>query len=341
MADVRKWVRNRPNHRHIRKLCRLYLVFIGSSGLQRLSPLYGIGLKLVSTFVFSVMIVLIKHVGSRVPLGEVVFFRSAFALVPVIALLLWKREFGASLATQRPVGHVFRAFFGVAAMALWFGGFARLPIADALAISYAAPLITVGLAALMLGEVVSLWRWGAVVVILSPHLGDFHLIGTDTGATGAAMSLGSAAFMSLAAVQTSELTRTEKTGTIVVYFSACSSLIALLTVPFGWVMPRPDDLACLIGAGLIGGVGQILLTTSYRLANASVIAPLEYASMLWAIIFGFWFFGEVPGYTVAIGTLVVIGSGLLIVLRERNAPSRRASEAPVLDTPRLPATRAA
>jgi len=288
-------------------------------------PLFGIGLKLVSTFVFSIMIVLVKQIGGRVPVGEIVFFRSVFALVPVLVYVIWTRELKVATRTHRPVGHLFRAFFGVTSMALWFGAFARLPIADALAISYAAPLVTVGLAAVMLGEVVKLHRWGAValgfsgvVVILSPHLGDLSRIGTDVGATGAAMAFGSAFFMALAAVQTSELTRTERTGTIVVFFSFFSALLALTTLPFGWVMPGRGDLVCLVAAGLIGGVGQLLLTSSYRFAKASTIAPLEYSSMVWAIIFGFWLFGEVPGFTVAIGTMVVIGSGLLIVLRERS-----------------------
>jgi drug/metabolite transporter (DMT)-like permease len=131
------------------------------------------------------------------------------------------------------------------------------------------------------------------------------------------MAFGSALFMSLAAVQTSELTRTERTGTIVVFFSLFSAVLSLVSLPFGWVMPDGLDLACLVVSGLIGGVGQLLLTSSYRFAKASTIAPLEYSSMIWAILFGFWFFGEVPGFTVVIGTLIVIGSGLLIVLRER------------------------
>jgi drug/metabolite transporter (DMT)-like permease len=298
-------------------------------------PLLGIGLKLVSTFIFSIMIVLVKQTGDHVPVGEIVFFRSVFALVPVLIYVAWNRELVAATRTQRPVGHLFRAFFGVTSMALWFGGFARLPIADALAISYAAPLVTVALAAIMLGEVVKLHRWGAValgfagvVVILSPHLGDFSRIGTDTGATGALMAFGSAFFMALAAVQTSELTRTERTGTIVVFFSFFSAVLSLTSLPFGWIVPRGLDLVCLVAAGLIGGVGQLLLTSSYRFAKASTIAPLEYSSMIWAILFGFWIFGEVPGFTVLIGTAVVIGSGLLIVLRERT-DQRAANESAV------------
>ena len=290
-----------------------------------MQPLLGIGLKLVSVFVFAIMIVLVKQTGGHVPVGEIVFFRSLLALVPVLIYVTWNRELKAATRTHRPVGHLFRAFFGVTSMALWFGAFARLPIADALAISYAAPLVTVALAAIMLGEVVKLHRWGAValgfsgvIVILSPHLSDLSRIGTDAGATGAAMAFGSALFMSLAAVQTSELTRTERTGTIVVFFSFFSAVLSLTTVPFGWVMPTNLELVCLVLAGLIGGVGQILLTSSYRFAKASTIAPLEYSSMIWAIIFGFWIFGEVPGFTVAIGTLIVIGSGLLIVIRERS-----------------------
>lgn len=341
MADVREMAEISAFHRYIAKHSGVYnRAYIVLTSDFPVKPLLGIGLKLVSVLIFAVMIVLIKHVGTRIPLGEIVFFRSAFALVPVLIYVTHAGELKVATRTARPLGHLFRAFFGVTSMALWFGAFARLPIADALAISYAAPLVTVGLAAIMLGEIVNLHRWGAValgfagvIVILSPHLGDFSRIGTDVGATGAAMAFGSALFMSLAAVQTSELTRTERTGTIVVFFSLFSAVLSLVSLPFGWVMPDAVDLACLIVSGLIGGVGQLLLTSSYRFAKASTVAPLEYSSMVWAIVFGFWFFGEVPTSTVIIGTLIVIGSGLLIVLRERTeqkAAEEREAARPVL-----------
>ncbi len=287
-------------------------------------PLTGIALKVASTVVFAVMVALIKSVGLAVPPGEAVFFRSFFALLPVLGVLWWRGETGAGLKTSRPFAHIVRSFFGVTAMILWFGGLQRLPLPDALAISYAAPLITVALAAIVLGEIVRYDRWIAVavgfvgvLVTLSPHLELDHQFSGDSQSIGAMMSFTSALFMALAGIQIRRLTATEPTGAIVVYFSIGSALFALLTLPFGWVIPSPRDTLLLVLAGLLGGIGQLMLTQSYRYAPASTIAPLEYASMLWAMVIGNWFFNEMPGTRVLIGSMIVVGAGLAIVWRAR------------------------
>jgi drug/metabolite transporter (DMT)-like permease len=123
--------------------------------------------------------------------------------------------------------------------------------------------------------------------------------------------------MAFAQIQIRNLTATERTGAIVVYFSLGSALFALTTLPFGWVWPGPWEAFLLALCGLFGGLGQIFLTQGMRHADASVIAPLEYASMLWAVISGFWVFGEVPGVWVAIGAGVIIASGIVVVVSER------------------------
>lgn len=289
-----------------------------------MNPLLGITLKLVSTLVFAGMLVSIKLVGDRVPPGEVVFFRSFFALVPVLLYLRWQGALRPMLATERPVGHMVRSLYGVTSMFLWFTALQLLPVADALAITYAAPLLTVALAAILLGETVRIYRWTAVVVgfsgvlvMLAPHLGAVGALDGDAAATGAMLALCSTLFTALAGTQVRRLTMTERTGAIVVYFSIGCTLFSFLTLPFGWVWPNPFDLACLIAAGLFGGVGQILMTNSYRYAHASLVAPLEYSSMLWAVIYGAWLFGEVPGWSVVVGSAIVIAAGVFIVLRER------------------------
>jgi len=292
--------------------------------------LLGLAYKILSTLAFAVMLVAVKLLATRVPSGEVVFFRSAFAVFPVVAMVWWQGELRDGLATQRPGGHVMRSVYGVSAMSLWFAGVQRLPLADALAITYAAPLVVVALAAVLLGEVVRLHRWSAVaigfvgvLIVLSPHLGDLERIGADSGSTGAAMCFLSAFFMALAQIEVRRLATTEKTGAIVVYFSIGSALFALLTLPFGWVVPSPSDLALLVTCGLFGGIGQIFLTLAYRHADASVVAPLEYASMIWAVASGLWLFDEVPSATLAIGTAVIVASGVAIVWRERALGVRR------------------
>lgn len=288
-----------------------------------MNPLLGVALKLVSTVVFAGMVIAVKLVGDRVPPGEIVFFRSFFALIPVLGWLAWKGVLASSLKTERPLGHFVRSTYGVSSMFLWFAALQLLPIADALAISYGAPLLTVVLAAVLLGEKVRVYRWTAVVVgftgvivMLAPHLGGMGMHSSDAAATGALLAFVSILFTALAGTQVRRLTFTEETGTIVVYFSIGCSLVSLVSVPW-WVMPSTHDLICLVAAGLVGGVGQLLMTQSYRYAHASLVAPLEYASMLWAVLYGYWIFGEVPGSTVVFGSAIVIGAGIYIVLRER------------------------
>ncbi len=294
-----------------------------------MSVLLGPAYKVASTLAFAGMLVGVKLLAQRVPSGEVVFFRSAFALLPVIAMVAWQGQLREGLKTSRPGGHLIRSVVGVTAMVLWFSGVQRVSLADSLAITYAAPLLTVALAALLLGETVRAHRWTAVgigfvgvLIVLSPHLGDLGHLTEGGAATGALMCFASAFFMAFAQIQVRNLTSTEKTGAIVVYFSIGSALVALLSAPW-WVIPDAHDLALLVLTGIFGGVGQIFLTLSYRHADASVVAPLEYTSMLWAVVTGFWFFGEWPSTSVLIGSTVIIGSGVAIVWRERALGLRR------------------
>ena len=288
-----------------------------------MSVLLGPLFKVASTLSFAVMLVGVKLLAERIPAGEVVFFRSAFALLPVLVMVAWQGELRDGLKTTRPGGHLIRSVVGVTAMGFWFSGVQRVSLADSLAITYAAPLLTVALAALLLGEIVRFHRWTAVgvgflgvLVVLSPHLGDVGHVLEGGAATGAAMCFASAFFMAFAQIQVRSLTATEKTGAIVVYFSIGSSLVALVSAPW-WVMPDGRDLALLIMTGIFGGIGQIFLTLGYRHADASVIAPLEYTSMLWAVASGWWIFGEWPSATVLLGSAIIIASGVAIVWRER------------------------
>jgi drug/metabolite transporter (DMT)-like permease len=271
-----------------------------------------------------------------VPPGEVVFFRSFFALPVILVWLTLRREMPAGLRTQNPLGHLWRGFAGTTAMGLGFAGLALLPLPEVTAIGYAAPLLTVVFAAMFLGEQVRAFRLIAVVVglagvliVLSPRLGAF---GSESDAEGvratlgAIVVLGGAVFNALAQVFVRKLVGTERTSTIVLYFSLTASGLALLTLPFGWVVPDPGDAALLILAGLLGGVGQIFLTASYREADASVVAPFEYVSILFALAIGFAVFDEVPTPTMLAGAGIVIAAGIAIIWRERQLGIERARQ---------------
>ncbi|KNG93559.1 DMT family transporter [Pseudaestuariivita atlantica] len=288
-----------------------------------MSPLRGIALKLTAVFLFMIMASLIKATADVVPPGEAVFFRSFFAIPVILVWLVLQGEVATGLRVKSRWGHFWRGASGAAAMVLSFASLGMLPLPEVTAIGYAAPLITVALAAWLLGERVRLFRWSMVLVglvgvliVLSPRLS----IGSDVerlAAIGAALALASAALRSLAQVYIRKLVQFETTSSIVFYFSLTCTLLSLVTLPWGWVMPGPADAAMLIGAGIVGGIAQIFLTTAYRHAPASLIAPFDYASMLFALIIGYVVFEEVPTAVMLAGSTVVIGAGVAIIWRER------------------------
>jgi len=298
-----------------------------------MSPLRGITLKLLSVCVFVAMASIIKATSDSIPPGQAVFFRSLFA-IPVIGVWLAMRgELHTGLTTKNPMGHVWRGLVGTSAMGLSFAGLGLLPLPEVTAIGYAAPILVVIFAAMFLGEDVRLFRlsmvalgMAGVLVVLSPRL-QLDPAAADTRETlGAVLVLLSAVCAALAQVFVRKLVQTETVSAIVFYFSITATLLSLLTLPWGWTVPSGQVLAMLICAGLLGGVGQILLTTSYRHADASLIAPFEYASMLLAIIVGYTVFGEVPGAATLAGAVMVVTAGILIIWRERQLGLERARQ---------------
>ena len=296
--------------------------------------LKAILLKLASALLFALMSALVRYLGESVPLGQQVFFRSAFAIVPVVVIYAIRQELHHALHTKRPFGHVGRGAISVAGMFLNFAALARLPLSDATALSFAAPLITVAFAAMFLGERVRIFRWSAVgagfagvLVMLWPYLDVAHYSGAGAAALIGAICAITAAFTNAGSVvQTRRLTTTESTSSIVFYFSLICTVGGLATLPFGWVMPNGPQLAALIGLGVLGGLAHVLLTESYRHAPASLVAPFDYSSMLWAFILGYAMFGEVPTIYVYVGAAIVAGSGLFVIWRERQLGLRRIRE---------------
>jgi len=284
--------------------------------------LLGISLQLGATFLFTLMGALIRYVGDRIPIGEQVFARSFLALIPLLLMLAWRRELRTAFRMKSPLRHFTRAFTGIAAMVLLFLGLARLPLADATAISFITPLFNVALAAIFLRETVRFYRWGAVaagfigvIIMLSPHLGATAM--TSTAATGALMTLVGAFFTSGAMTQVRSMTSSETTASLVFSFQLIAACCGLLMFPWTWVWPSPGDALALLGIGIFGGVAQILLTDSYRHAPASVVAPFSYTAMIWATVLGYFMFRELPEAIVLAGAAIVVAAGLFVIFRER------------------------
>lgn len=296
-------------------------------------PLRGIALKLASVLVFIVMASLIKATAAHVPAGQAVFFRSLFAVPVIMAWLAWRRELSTGLRTAQPMGHVWRGVVGTLAMGLGFAGLGYLPLPEVTAIGYAAPLLTVVFAAMFLGEEVRAFRISAVIlgmvgvlIVLAPRLSIAPGEAGTAEALGAMLVLGGAVFAALAQVFVRKLVMTEQTPAIVFYFSVTATLLSLVTLPFGWVWPTPGEAALLVAAGLLGGLGQILLTSSYREADASLVAPFDYASMLFALGIGYVVFAEVPTLTMLGGAALIVLAGILIIWRERKLGLERARQ---------------
>ncbi|WP_345890871.1 DMT family transporter [Devosia oryzisoli] len=288
------------------------------------NPLRGITLKVLSVCFFVVMSTLLKATET-IPAGQMVFFRSFFALVPVLAWLLWQRRLGDAIRTTRPVGHVIRGLVGVASMSCGFFALTRLPLPEATAISYAAPLLIVVFSAVLLHERVHVFRWSAVLIgmvgvliILWPRLTVFSggPALADAEAVGALAAVCAAIFSAFAMLQVRALVQTERSETIVTYFFISASILSLMTAPWGWVWPTPDQTALLIGAGIAGGIGQLLLTSCYRYADMSVIAPFEYVSLILTIVIGYVVFSDIPTGPMLMGAAIIVASGIAVILRE-------------------------
>lgn len=277
-----------------------------------------------SVFLFSLMAVCIKALADRVPVAEAVFFRNALGMLPVLVAVYWSGGLE-NLRTQRLAGHFGRAVVGLSAMSLLFWSFALLPLADATAINYTAPLFLTALSAPLLGEKVGVYRWSAV---LAGFVGMLVMLRPGEGVleTGALVALAAAFLQALAMVAVSQLSRTESSTTIVFYFTAITTLLAALPLPWLWVTPQSAlDWGLLVGIGLIGGCAQLCLTRAYAHAQAVVIAPFTYASLLWAILFGYLLWGDAPDAQMLLGAAIVAASGVFIIIREARRKSPAAA----------------
>jgi drug/metabolite transporter (DMT)-like permease len=282
---------------------------------------YGIALKLGATLAFSLMYVAIRLAGD-VPVGEVIFFRAFFSFIPLFAVAAFTIGPRAVFRTNRLSVHIIRAIAGVIAMFFNFAALQRLPLADLTAFSFVMPIFAVVLAALVLHEQVGPWRGSAVVIgfggvllMLQPH-GSGTLFASGLS-TGAGLALMAALLSAFVVVFIRQMSATEQSETIVFYFMTITATAGLVTMIW-WRVPLTLAMtAWLILSGILGGVGQICMTFSYRFSEPSLLAPFDYVAMVWAATLGFLVFGEVPSVQVIAGAAVVVAAGLFIAWRER------------------------
>ena len=285
----------------------------------------GIGAMVAAIALFSVMDVIIKGLRADYGTVQIFFFRSLFALIPAYVVI--RGEGGlATMTTRRLPLQVFRSVLIIAFLICLFYALKLLPLADAYAITFAAPLFITALGVPMLGEAVGRRRWAAIVVGLIGVLAILRPGGGLLSAGGLIVFAGTLCY-SLGMIYTRQLSRTERNGVIVMYFTLTSTILSAVALPFGWVWPTAGDWLLLATLGLIGGVGQVFITQAFRSAPAAIASPFQYTSILWGVAFGYLFFDDAPDAIMLAGAAIVVASGLYILYRETRGerPTGRAT----------------
>ena len=278
--------------------------------------LLGIALRLGAATSFAFMAAMIKlgyDAGVETP--ELVFYRFAFGLPPLLVWIAWSRNF-AAWRTERPGAHLFRAAIGLTTMVLAFSALSYLPLAEATAISFAAPLFAVMLSALILREPVGRHRWTAVLVGLAGVLIVMRPGGGELPLAGLAIAVAAAFGVACVNITIRQIGKTDNPQTTVLWFTVSAMLAAGTLMPFYAALHDGWTWAVIVALGTFGGLGQLFLTASLRFAPVPVIVPFDYTQLLWAVLLG-WFLWDThaPPSTWA-GAAVIVASGLYTVYRE-------------------------
>lgn len=297
-----------------------------------LKILLAVGLCLLF---FGFMNMFVKLATETLPVPQVLFFRNFLGLIPVLFLILQKRDYSL-FKTKRHSGHFVRSFVGFFSMCCFFWSFAMLPLANATAIHFAAPLIITALSVVLLDEKVGIHRWSAVLVGLAAVLFMLQPAG-DGDPVGSLVAMSAAILAAFAMITVRKLGTTEHSLTIVFYFTAYSSLFSFVWMLFAWEMPDLTSAGYLLAVGLLGGCGQICLTYAYARAPAAFVSAFSYLGIVVAATLDFVIWQQVPGWQIWVGSFVVIGSGLYVVWREayKKVPVPTATELYGL-TPEIP-----
>lgn len=280
----------------------------------------GVWLRLAAAFLITAMSALVREVSDDVTLGQIIFWRSAVAIIPICIYMALRGDFPRALRTKRPGMHILRGTLGAIAMGLSFLSLTYLPIAHAEALGFLGPVLVLPAAALILREHVSArliaavaLGFGGVIAMLWEGLtmpGDGALIGIAAG-------LAFAALTALVRVQVKAMTRTESAATIAFYFAIISTLVGLASLPFGWMPVDRPTLILLIGVGLLGGLAHIAANEAVARAPVSLLAPFDFTGLIWAVLFDWVLFHTLPGMAGWIGILAITMAGLMVMMPQK------------------------
>ncbi len=267
----------------------------------------------LSVCAFSIMDLIVKW-SEHYPLGEVLFFRGFFGLL-FYFFIIPRERFKDFYYTKRAGLHFLRCIFGLIALLAIFIALRNLPLATVVSISFAAPIFTTIFSIFFLSEKVGLFRWLAVlvgfigiIIITEPGFSSLNIYYLYP----IIFCLG----LSYVAIAIRQLSTTEPVWLISLNFSAAITLVSIFTIPFGWIMPNIKDLVLLSFIGIFGGVANLWLSQSYKFSEVSLVTPLKYLALVFAIIFGFFIWDEIPTFKTLLGALLVITSSVIIFRRE-------------------------
>jgi drug/metabolite transporter (DMT)-like permease len=289
----------------------------------------ALGLRLFAATSLSLMTVFIKLASDAgISTPEMMFWRQAFAIPVVLIFIFWTAGV-AAFKTQHPGLHMTRSLMGLFAMALTFSSYIMLPLAEATTLGFTVPIFATILSALILKEPTGWHRWGAVIagfigvlIVIQPGDGHIPMLGVIVG-------LSSAFMIGCNSLLIRSMGKTESPATTVFYFSTISLVVML---PMLFIYGQAHDLTgwlYLLAIGTLGGIGQIALTSSLRMAPISVTVAMDYVTLLWSTLAGYWVWNHIPPATTWIGAPIIVASGLYIAWREHRLSLNRAKDMPL------------
>ena len=276
--------------------------------------LLGILLMTLGMFCLSVNDMTYKNLTMNFPVWEAIFFRAFSG--SIISLFLVYRSGIVSLKTKKPIRHFVRAFSAVGCVVLYIFGIKYLLLSENIAIAHSAPIIAALLAVPILGEKLGMHRIFAIVI---GFIGVLIIVkpGTDLFHLKSLLPIGSAFFMAAVYLSTRSLMNTDTSTSIVFYYSFALLFTSIIFFPADFIMPDAFNLTLALSLGVMGSFGHYFMSQAARHADVAVTSPFEYTSFVFVGLMGYLFFNEIPGYSVVIGAILIIISGIYVAYRER------------------------
>jgi len=283
---------------------------------QHERPIFALILRLASALLFATMFMLVKLAGERgAHLPEIMFWRQGIAAIVMLAWLLPARQMHL-LKTENIGRHVARTGIGMIGMIFGFSAVTLLPLAEATMLGFTAPLFAVLITALVVRDRVGPWRWSAVVVGFAGVLIITQPGNASLSALGLAAGLGAALVVAIVSFQIKSLARIDGPTSVAFYFSLFGALVTAPFLPFYFTAHNEAHWLILIGCGLAGALGQLLASFSLRHGAVATVMIMDYTSLIWATLFGYFVFDRLPPYAIWIGAPIIIMAGMIVMWRE-------------------------